>query len=310
MGQPKIAVLLAAYNGMLWIEQQINSILDQANVNVTIYISVDPSTDGTEEWCASLCADNNNVVLLPSAGSYGGAGKNFYRLIRDVDFSNFDFIAFSDQDDIWLSDKLKRATHFLQSGVCDAYSSNVTAFWPDGTSHVLNKAQSQVAWDYLFEAAGPGCTYVFSKKLAGCIKKTLCNNWDVVQSITLHDWFCYGFARANGYKWFIDSQSGVLYRQHASNQVGANVGLKSLLSRYKAIRSGWWFSQVVLMIKVFNKAEDVFVKRWVKLGVPQLLYLATQARHCRRRHRDKILFVVICLVSVIIRIRKVVELVK
>lgn len=310
MGQPKIAVLLAAYNGMLWIEQQISSILDQASVNVTIYISVDPSTDGTEEWCASLCADNSNVMLLPSAGSYGGAGKNFYRLIRDVDFGDFDFIAFADQDDIWLSDKLKRATHFLQSGVCDAYSSNVTAFWPDGTSHLLNKAQPQVAWDYLFEAAGPGCTYVFSKSLARCIKNVLCENWDIVQSITLHDWFCYGFARANGYKWFIDSQSGVLYRQHASNQVGANVGLKSLFARYKAIRNGWWFSQVVLMIKVFNKAEDVFVKRWVKLGVPQLLYLATQAHHCRRRYRDKVLFVVICLVSVITRFRKADGLVK
>lgn len=310
MGRPKIAVLLAAYNGMLWIEQQINSILDQASVDVTIYISVDPSTDGTEEWCASLCADNRNVVLLPSAGSYGGAGKNFYRLIRDVDFGDFDFIAFADQDDIWLSGKLKRATQFLQSGVCDAYSSNVIAFWPDGTSHVLNKAQPQVAWDYLFEAAGPGCTYVFSKKLAVCLKSALCDNWEIIQSITLHDWFCYGYARANSYQWFIDSQPSVLYRQHGNNQLGANVGLKSLLSRYRRIKSGWWFFQIALMVKVLNKAEDAFVRRWVKLGVFQLLFLATQAHQCRRRYRDKILFVVICLVSITTRHRKTDDLIK
>jgi rhamnosyltransferase len=92
--------------------------------------------------------------------------------------------------------------------VCDAYSSNVTAFWPDGTTHVLNKAQPQVTWDYLFEAAGPGCTYVFSKRLASQLKRVLYDNWDVIQSITLHDWFCYGYARANGYQWFIDSEPG------------------------------------------------------------------------------------------------------
>lgn len=299
MGRPKIAVLLAAYNGMLWIEQQINSILGQVSVDVTIYISIDPSTDGTEQWCASLCAINSNVVLLPSAGSYGGAGKNFYRLIRDVNFGEFDFIAFADQDDIWLQDKLKRATRFLQSGVCDAYSSNVTAFWPDGTTHVLNKAQPQVTWDYLFEAAGPGCTYVFSKRLASQLKRVLYDNWDVIQSITLHDWFCYGYARANGYQWFIDSEPGVLYRQHANNQVGANVGLKSLLSRFRVIKSGWWFQQIALMVEILDKSEDVFVKKWIKLGFFQLLYLATQAHRCRRRYRDKMLFVVICLVSAI-----------
>ena len=38
---PKVAVLLAAYNGMKWIKEQINSILYQKNVNIDIYICVD-----------------------------------------------------------------------------------------------------------------------------------------------------------------------------------------------------------------------------------------------------------------------------
>jgi rhamnosyltransferase len=48
---PRVAVLLAAYNGMAWIEQQVASILAQTGVVVTIYISIDPSSDGTEAWC-------------------------------------------------------------------------------------------------------------------------------------------------------------------------------------------------------------------------------------------------------------------
>lgn len=44
---PKVAVLLAAYNGMAWIEAQLDSILKQANVCVSVFISVDTSSDGT-----------------------------------------------------------------------------------------------------------------------------------------------------------------------------------------------------------------------------------------------------------------------
>lgn len=82
---PKIAVLLAAYNGMQWIEEQVASILGQQAVDVTIHISVDLSDDGTEEWCEELAAANGRVILLARAGRFGGAARNFFRLIRDVD---------------------------------------------------------------------------------------------------------------------------------------------------------------------------------------------------------------------------------
>ena len=49
-----VAVLLAAYNGIRWINEQINSILNQKYVNVVVYISVDISSDGTYEWCKEL----------------------------------------------------------------------------------------------------------------------------------------------------------------------------------------------------------------------------------------------------------------
>ena len=54
--QPKVAVLLAAYNGMQWIEEQLASILCQSGVDVSIHISIDTSNDGTEAWCESFAA--------------------------------------------------------------------------------------------------------------------------------------------------------------------------------------------------------------------------------------------------------------
>ncbi|MGE7962604.1 glycosyltransferase [Pseudomonas sp. NPDC089918] len=297
---PKVAVLLAAYNGMRWIEEQLASILDQSAVDVTVYISIDPSTDGTEAWCAAYAAEHPEVLVLPAAGSFGGASRNFFRLIRDVDFESYDFVAFADQDDVWHSNKLQRATQAIQARRVEAYSSNVTAFWPDGSTHVLDKAQPQVAWDFLFEAAGPGCTYVMSKKLADSLKASMLANWQQLQDVSLHDWYCYAFARSHGYRWYIDSEPSMDYRQHERNQVGANKGLSPLIARYKTIHDGWWFNQVQLIAHLVGQGGDPFVQTWLKLRRRQLMKLSFSAWRCRRRVRDKVFFFCICWATALI----------
>lgn len=117
---PRIAVLLAAYNGMQWIEEQTASILGQVGVDITVYISVDTSTDGTEVWCQKYANNHASVIVLPPAGSFGGAARNFFRLVHDVDLSDCDFVAFADQDDIWHPDKLERATRIIRERNIDA----------------------------------------------------------------------------------------------------------------------------------------------------------------------------------------------
>ncbi|RRV08485.1 glycosyltransferase family 2 protein [Pseudomonas sp. v388] len=293
---PKVAILLAAYNGMSWIEEQLDSILKQTNVSVSVFISVDPSTDGTEAWCTSIAKRHANIILLPPAGHFGGAARNFFRLVRDVDFSPFDYVAFSDQDDIWHPGKLKRAIARLNSEQFEAYSSNVIAFWPDGRRLLLDKAQPQVRWDYLFEAAGPGCTYVLNRRLADAFKSSLVGHWDLAQEVGLHDWYCYAFARSQGFRWFIDPEPGMQYRQHEKNQVGANTGIGSFLARLKTITNGWWPAQVLLIDRLtgHNPLLSAETPRASRL---QFLRLALRARHCRRRGRDKLLFVVACIAA-------------
>jgi rhamnosyltransferase len=297
---PKVAVLLAAYNGMQWIEEQLASILGQSAVDVTVHISIDPSTDGTEAWCAAYAAKHPEVLALPGAGSFGGASRNFFRLIRDVDFEGYDFVAFADQDDIWHTDKLQRATHVIEARQVDAYSSNVTAFWPDGKTHLLDKAQPQVEWDFLFEAAGPGCTYVMSKNLVDSLKASMLANWQQLQDVTLHDWYCYAFARSHSYRWYIDPQPSMDYRQHERNQVGANKGLSPLIARYKTIHDGWWFNQVQLIAHLVGQGTDSFVQSWLKLRRRHFMRLSFSAWRCRRRVRDKVFFFCICWVTALI----------
>ena len=50
----KIAVLIATYNGIKWIDQQLVSILNQSKVSVTIFLSDDMSDDGTFEKASEL----------------------------------------------------------------------------------------------------------------------------------------------------------------------------------------------------------------------------------------------------------------
>jgi rhamnosyltransferase len=113
--KPYFAVFLAAYNGKAYISEQIETILSQKNVSLQIFISVDRSNDGTENFLANWALYEPRLTLLPFGRHFGGAGPNFFRLLRDVDFSGFDYLSFSDQDDLWHPEKLWRAHGLMRA---------------------------------------------------------------------------------------------------------------------------------------------------------------------------------------------------
>lgn len=285
----KIAVLLASYNGIKYIKEQLDSILNQKEVDVTIFISDDLSTDKTVEYLQNIYKDFKNIVYLTSGSKFGGAGKNFFRLIKDVDFSSFDFVSFVDQDDIWYEDKLIRAIKTIEDKQLDAYSSNVLAFWEDSKEMIINKSSLQARYDYLFEAAGPGCTYVLKKDLAISLQKFISENWENVNKVELHDWFIYAFARENNYKWHIDEKPSMRYRQHTSNQVGANDGLKAKLKRVKKVFSSWYREEIIKIIKVLRLENKYkFSKYILNKSYLNNLLLLKYSFEFRRNKKEKI----------------------
>lgn len=292
----RVAVLLAAYNGLKYIEHQVSSILDQENVDVSLFVSIDKSDDGTEEWFADFSRREPRVVLLPTGAKFGRAALNFFRLINDIDFARFDYICFSDQDDVWLKDKLDRAINCLNLTNSSAYSSDVTAFWEDGRKMLVKKSQPQVKWDFLFEAAGPGCTYVLRESYASFFKKKLIEIGEDVKLIDQHDWFCYAMARGNGFKWIIDNYPGMLYRQHANNQVGVNAGGRAILNRIRQISNGSWIEQVYLICRLIDLKDKKFIASVFNSGRIGMLYLCLQSAKCRRKFSEKFIFFFICVV--------------
>ncbi|MEO7105694.1 MAG: glycosyltransferase [Rhodoferax sp.] len=293
--EPSVAVCLAAFNGMRYLKQQTESIFAQTGVNLTLFVSVDSSDDGTEEWVANLQAADSRVVLLPCGQKFGGAAVNFFRMLREIDFSQFDYISFADQDDIWQPKKLQRAVECLRAQDADGYSSDVIAFWESGRSQYIKKSYPQEKWDYLFESAGPGCTFVITRGLAMHIQNVLRDRLSQSLNVGLHDWFTYAFARANGYKWVIDDYASLMYRQHEGNQVGVNVGFAAVVWRAKQVLSGWGLNQARLIAQLVGADQQRFVNNWCHGGRLAMLGLGLQAPRCRRRPRDKVLFALSCL---------------
>lgn len=237
---PVIAVLMAAFNGEKYIEQQIQSILSQKDVKVHLYISVDVSTDRTLDICKRYAGDN--VSILPYGEKYGCATANFFHLIKEVALNEYTAFAFADQDDIWQENKLNRAWQLIQQQKACAYSSDVRAFWQDGREKIIIKSSSQTNYDYFFESPGPGCTFVMLPALYASVRAHILANPQC--PVQHHDWWVYAWARHHRMVWVIDSQIHTLYRQHDQNSVGANHGMLAKLRRLRLLLKGEFRKQV------------------------------------------------------------------
>jgi len=296
----RFAVCLAAYNGMAFIAEQIESILLQKNVAVQIFISVDLSTDRTEYRLAEWALTESRLTLLPFGKRFGGAGPNFYRLLRDVDLSDFNYVSFADQDDIWHPEKLWRAHSLMTEQRALGYSSNFTAFWPAGEERFVNKARPQRTYDFLFESAGPGCTYVLHSSLAIQLQNMVRTEVGRIKNAEYHDWLFYAFARSHNFPWVIDSWSSMRYRQHANNQIGVNAGWASFIYRSQKVLSGHAFHQSLLISDLCNATRLPIVQRGLRGGRTGYMWLALNAGKCRRKPSERVWFFISCLLLAVV----------
>ncbi|NOU40004.1 MAG: glycosyltransferase [Methylotenera sp.] len=285
--KPQIAVLLATFNGEDYLKEQLNSLQNQLGIEVFILASDDCSLDLTPQLLNEALAVDSRITLLPSQ-KLGSAAANFFRLLRDADLTDVDYVALSDQDDIWLPYKLSHAIQVIATNNLDAYSSNVMAFWPNDKQKLINKAQPQRQWDYMFESAGPGCTFVLTQKLALDLQHFLITHQQKCQHIVLHDWFIYAFARSRGFNWLIDDESHMLYRQHAGNVVGANVGVKAKLARWQKMREGWLMKQALLIADILGYNDAWPIQKLKRYDFIDRLALIANVNKLRRRWRDRI----------------------
>ena len=292
---PTVAVLLASFNGAQWLEEQLRSILACNGVSVQIFLSDDGSTDNTVELAQEICGDRLTVLPFEPRGS---AGQNFIRMIMDAEWDGCDYVCLADQDDIWNVDKLARAVAVLRETGAEAYSSDVTAFWPDGRQKYIRKSQPQRRWDHLFESAGPGNTFVWPLSQAKFLRDFLRGaNPDIRGRIALHDWAVYAIFREAGKAWHIDARSGLAYRQHGENVLGAARGGRAIRARLDLLGNGWYRRQVLCVAALVGAQNPMIdYMRAPRLG--RALGAILRAHQCRRKTSDAgALALVFCLMA-------------
>ena len=289
--RPKIAILLAAYNGMAWIKEQIDSINSQIAVDVDLFVSVDLSSDGTYEWCQSLAKNNSYIKVLSYEEQFGSAAKNFFRLIRDVDFGAYDHVALADQDDIWLPNKLIHAVDTIKRKKVCALSSDVVAFFQDGRELLIKKSNPQKQFDHFFESAGPGCTYVIKSKALQQFKKFLILNWDKVNSIAFHDWIIYAYFREHDLDWYIDAKPLMRYRRHESNVIGPNSGFDAYKKRFSMVKSNWYRKEVVSIRMLVDPSDQSHLRL-------DRLFLIKNFWQLRRRSKEAVILLIMLVLGI------------
>lgn len=239
----KVLVVLAYFNGAVWVREQVQSILAQKDVDVRIVVFDDGSTLGltAAEALAGMSAD---VEIRTRNIASGGAGQNFLRALTEIDTSQSDFVAFSDQDDVWDRAKLQIAVQRLCESGSAGYSSAVRASWPNGDVKVLGQISEVTDIDFLFEGAGQGCTFVLTRSFADQLKEIISDHARLISGAHYHDWFVYAVSRALAHHWVFDPAPSMMYRQHESNDTGARSSFSGMASRLAKIRNGWYSGQV------------------------------------------------------------------
>lgn len=224
-----VCVLLSSYNGEKYIKEQINSIINQKHCNIHILIRDDGSKDSTCKILQEYNSDRISVIK----GNNIGAVQSFLKLIENA--PEFEYYAFSDQDDVWDQDKLERALELLKlyDNIPALYSSNTRLVDKNlNLIEIENDNPELTLGSAIIKNYVTGCTVVFNKKLMDKLKLYEPHN------IPFHDWWVNLVVLSVGGKSIYDNVPHISYRQHEDNVVGATQAFipkwKNRLKKYKS----------------------------------------------------------------------------
>ncbi len=213
---PTVAVLLSSFNGEKFIIEQIESILGQKDVNLTLIIRDDSSTDSTTDLLKKY---NDHVNVKIEFGSFRlGAKESFLLLLKHVNV--YDFVSFSDQDDIWPSNKLREAIKIIQENT----DNNEPAIYASAVSLCDQRGNIFSVWsskpkghfsEPIFQNSLMGNTIVINKEYLSILKGV-----PLPENSIMHDWWLYLVATMTNTKVLYDLTPRNKHRQHMANTVG------------------------------------------------------------------------------------------
>ena len=223
----KIDILMATYNGEKYLVEQLDSIINQTYHNWNLLIRDDNSIDKTLEIIQNYHKKDKRIKILKDNKGNLGIVRNFEELLKS---SESEFIMFSDQDDIWVENKLDmylkmiekiKNKGFMIHSDAILFDKNKSNILKDTfiSKKAINKGLENVFFNYFVQ----GATILISKEIKNFILP-------FPKEVYLHDRYIHLISELFFERIFIN-KALIYYRQHGANQIGAKNTIRELLSK-------------------------------------------------------------------------------
>ena len=165
----KLSIVMTTYNGIRYIEEQLESIVNQERKADEVLIFDDGSNDGTPEFIEKYIIKNklNNTWKVIVNEENKGWRRNF---VEGIWSSTGDLVFPCDQDDIWHKDKLKVMEDIMiNNPQIKVLTTNVTNLYDNSKreqSSDQNEKLEKVSWaKHIFKVDAPGCVFCIRKEI-------------------------------------------------------------------------------------------------------------------------------------------------
>ena len=227
MENKKIDILMATYNGEKYLVEQLDSIINQTYHNWNLLIRDDNSTDKTLEIIQNYHKKDKRIKILKDNKGNLGIVRNFEELLKS---SESEFIMFSDQDDIWVENKLDmylkmiekiKNKGFMIHSDAILFDKNKSNILKDTfiSKKAINRGLENVFFNYFVQ----GATILISKEIKNFILP-------FPKEVYLHDRYIHLISELFFERIFVN-KALIYYRQHGDNQIGAKNTIRELLSK-------------------------------------------------------------------------------
>ena len=212
---PPISIVLATYNGSLFLSEQLESIVTQTYPNIEIIVVDDCSTDNTIEILKSFQIKYCNLKIFLNDTNLGYV-KNFE---KGCSLATGEYIALCDQDDYWHPEKLSK----MQAAIGDYPLIYCDSILCDETLTPIGENISDRVNCRDFDNCLQQAIFCRIYGHATLINKSFLDKTLPFLAIIPHDWWlCYMDTFYGGTKYLPEPLAS--YRQHSANIFGAAGG--------------------------------------------------------------------------------------
>ncbi len=205
-----VSILVATYNGAIYLDDQLRSIVAQASPDDEIIVMDDCSSDDSRAIVARYERNHPNLRLVANDHNIG-VRATFETLLR---IATKEAVILSDQDDIWIDGRRDQMIEELRRDGCVAVLTNALVLTEHGAERTFFRKEHSPNVHSILK------NYIHNNFI-GC---AMAIRRDVLElalpfpaTISMHDWWLGSCAIALGEVRYLRSPS-LLYRRHTSNQ--------------------------------------------------------------------------------------------